>query len=502
MYNILVLLTLATTLTGQTHLNKGSEERCYGELGCLVLDQEWWHPWLRPINLWPQQPDHINTTFNLHTRLRQEPKLVQLEPRDQLSLALSPLDAMKPTKVVIHGYNEDIHTPWITELTEALLKYGDYNVIVVDWSTGAQPPLLQAVANARLVGLQVAYLLHTLSHTINLQPQQVHLIGYSLGAHVAGYSGERVADTGRITGLAPSALYFEGMSPVVRLDESDAAFVDVVHTATDGPGFSERCGTVDFYPNGGGKQPGCGTKMDDNSDIERRDTAKSLFRQSCNMMMSLQLFITSLTCPHCFLGHECTDEYLYAYGMCYVCGEPNVHCVYLGILADDFLSQHRDRVPFFLSTAAAAPYRVYVYRVWLNLAHPEEAEDWLEGELTLTMKGANNITITTILPGSPVRLSHGQPRGWVLGLEEDLRAVEMLIVKWTHQASIFNNCGHKDCNTNLYIQTIKVTPIDYLPQSEQVRETRLLCGGLYNTAVPSGGQAILVPQDSCQEWSV
>jgi pancreatic triacylglycerol lipase len=47
---------------------------------------------------------------------------------------------------------------------------------------------------------------------------------------IKGYVGERVPGLGRITGLDPANPHFQGMPTSVRLDPSDALFVDVVHT--------------------------------------------------------------------------------------------------------------------------------------------------------------------------------------------------------------------------------------------------------------------------------
>ena len=41
---------------------------------------------------------------------------------------------------------------------------------------------------SRLVGLEVARLVEVL----RLDPAKVHIIGHSLGAHIAGYAGERI----------------------------------------------------------------------------------------------------------------------------------------------------------------------------------------------------------------------------------------------------------------------------------------------------------------------
>lgn len=63
-----------------------------------------------------------------------------------------------------------------------------------------------------------------------MNPKDVHIIGHSLGAHTAGYAGERIDKLGRITGLDPAEPYFQGMPEQVRLDPNDADLVDVIHT--------------------------------------------------------------------------------------------------------------------------------------------------------------------------------------------------------------------------------------------------------------------------------
>lgn len=65
---------------------------------------------------------------------------------------------------------------------------------------------------------------------MGLNPKHVHLIGHSLGAHTAGYAGERIEGLGRITGLDPAEPYFQGMPSHARLDPTDAQLVDVIHT--------------------------------------------------------------------------------------------------------------------------------------------------------------------------------------------------------------------------------------------------------------------------------
>ncbi|GBM24633.1 Pancreatic lipase-related protein 3, partial [Araneus ventricosus] len=63
-----------------------------------------------------------------------------------------------------------------------------------------------------------------------IPPELVHLVGHGLGAHIAGYAGERQKGLGRITGLDPGGDYFRNTPDVVKLDLRDALLVDVIHS--------------------------------------------------------------------------------------------------------------------------------------------------------------------------------------------------------------------------------------------------------------------------------
>lgn len=60
-----------------------------------------------------------------------------------------------------------------------------------------------------------------------------------------------------------AAPLFEHEDEEVRLDKSDAEFVDGIHTNTQkvavatGIGMEKEVGHIDFYVNGGSRQPGC-----------------------------------------------------------------------------------------------------------------------------------------------------------------------------------------------------------------------------------------------------
>ena len=87
-------------------------------------------------------------------------------------------------------------------MTVSLLKKPNVTVLVVDWGRGALS--FATGGNARLVGAQVAYLLKYLLEKNLVVDRDIHIVGFSLGAHIAGYAGKRLLKDGfklgRITG--------------------------------------------------------------------------------------------------------------------------------------------------------------------------------------------------------------------------------------------------------------------------------------------------------------
>ncbi|KAA0185104.1 hypothetical protein HAZT_HAZT000468 [Hyalella azteca] len=111
-----------------------------------------------------------------------------------------------------------------------IIKRHDFNVIGVRWTRGSFLFVSFVLLNALVVALEVVHLLGWLVQNKGVDVRDVHLIGHSMGAHISGYVGERVPGLGRITGLDPFQPPFHGMPPSVRLDPSDASFVDVIYS--------------------------------------------------------------------------------------------------------------------------------------------------------------------------------------------------------------------------------------------------------------------------------
>lgn len=83
------------------------------------------------------------------------------------------------------------------------MKKGPYNVILVDWSPlCAFPWYAHAVINTPVVGLYLSkFIKFIVSHGVPIK--SIHLIGFSLGAEIAGFTGKETTfgRLPRITGF-------------------------------------------------------------------------------------------------------------------------------------------------------------------------------------------------------------------------------------------------------------------------------------------------------------
>ncbi|CAL8129390.1 unnamed protein product [Orchesella dallaii] len=192
-------------------------------------------------------------------------------------------------KVIMHGWTPltwKVSAEIITDqfqIGEAYTNSSqDINAIVVDWtclSKEPAPKYFRAAASTKFAGEAVGNFLVKLSELGLIKEwNDVHLIGFSLGGHVAGVAGYTVLNktnskVGRITGLDPAGPSFDynGELPPDRtkvLDKEDAEFVDIIHCNMGALvdmgkrvggrfGSTVQAGHADFYPNGGSRQPGC-----------------------------------------------------------------------------------------------------------------------------------------------------------------------------------------------------------------------------------------------------
>jgi len=344
-------------------------KRCFGDLGCFDNSGYWA---LRQPNKLPQGPEEIGAEFLVNTRQHNDvtkPEIVKYD--DMKSVENSSFDPRKKTKILVHGFLASCKGGQFEAMAAAILDSFDVNVVRVDWSGGNGFPFEQATANTRVVGAQIGLFIQRLCDNFDMQPSDFHVIGHSLGAHTAGYAGSRVEGLGRITGLDPAEPYFQWLHTSIRLDPSDAEFVDVIHTNGEsifsilvggsGFGLMQRCGHVDFYPNGGLRQPGCDNK-DLCKDIFRGNIKEITDKVACSHGRAISYFIESIRSSGCsFTSVVCGSYKQYSKGECGSCSSSSgsstkgAICAEMGMNAEETLKGQKD-VKLFLDTQAQTPF--------------------------------------------------------------------------------------------------------------------------------------------------
>ncbi|XP_055916678.1 phospholipase A1-like [Eupeodes corollae] len=184
----------------------------------------------------------------------------QLYIDDVDSLAASSFNKDRPTRFIVHGWQDDSNSDVNVLIREALLQVGDFNVISVDWhSASGSLNYASSKSAVSTVGKNLALFIDFLNEEANMPFESLTLIGHSLGAHVCGYAGKNVMN-GRIniiTGLDPAGPLFDYSNCDTRLCSTDAEFVDSIQTNGKLLGFLKPIGKAAYYPNGGKSQPGC-----------------------------------------------------------------------------------------------------------------------------------------------------------------------------------------------------------------------------------------------------
>nr|AAA30885.1 lipase precursor [Canis lupus familiaris] len=349
-----------------------AKEVCYEQIGCFSDAEPWAGTAIRPLKVLPWSPERIGTRFLLYTN--KNPNNFQtLLPSDPSTIEASNFQTDKKTRFTIHGFINKGEENWLLDMCKNMFKVEEVNCICVDWKKGSQTSYTQAANNVRVVGAQVAQMLSMLSANYSYSPSQVQLIGHSLGAHVAGEAGSRTPGLGRITGLDPVEASFQGTPEEVRLDPTDADFVDVIHTDAAplipflGFGTSQQMGHLDFFPNGGEEMPGC--KKNALSQIVNLDGIWEGTRDfvACNHLRSYKYYSESILNPDGFASYPCASYRAFESNKCFPC--PDQGCPQMGHYADKFAVKTSDETQkYFLNTGDSSNFARWRYGVSITLS--------------------------------------------------------------------------------------------------------------------------------------
>ncbi|XP_075735349.1 pancreatic lipase-related protein 2 isoform X3 [Rhipicephalus microplus] len=177
---------------------------CYPLVGCFRTRD----PLTVPTSF-PDSPEKLNTSFLLYSRQNRNSSL-RLDYRSRASIErLNLFRERKPLKLIVHGWHESGDSEWVLEAKDLLLNIEDCNVVVVDWRGGSQSSnYIRSAGNTALVGREGSLLLQQLLSVYQrtLSPDDVHVIGHSLGGQVSGFLGRHFFNQtgvllGRITEL-------------------------------------------------------------------------------------------------------------------------------------------------------------------------------------------------------------------------------------------------------------------------------------------------------------
>ncbi|XP_065100834.1 lipoprotein lipase isoform X2 [Paramisgurnus dabryanus] len=336
------------------------------------------------------------------------------------------------TFLVIHGWTViGLFESWVEKLVGALYeREKDSNVIVVDWLDTAQDHYVVAAQNTKMVGKEIGLFIDWLEEMTNISLKKLHLIGYSLGAHVAGFAGSQTTNKiGRITGLDPAGPDFEGVHAHSRLSPDDAHFVDVLHTFTRGSlghsiGIQQPVGHVDIYPNGGSFQPGCNLR----GSLEKIASFGILAINEaikCEHERSVHLFIDSLLNEEDpSRAYSCGSKEMFDRGVCLHCRKNR--CSTVGY--DVSKARKARSIKMFTKTRASMPFRVFHYQLKINF-HAKTNQSEMDPALVVSLYGTDGEAEDVQL-NVQEKITTNKTQSFLLVTEKDIGDLLMLKFKW------------------------------------------------------------------------
>ncbi|KAK9500473.1 hypothetical protein O3M35_001738 [Rhynocoris fuscipes] len=456
---------------------------CYEGVGCYSVTYPWTDE-ARPVTHFPEHPDKIDPIFCLYTR-EHRTKCHRLRHNETETIVNSKIVPTHRTYILAHGFLENGDKRWLKVLKDKLLNRTDCNVIVIGWQGGSQPPYTQAVANIRLVGRMGGHLLGVLNGLLGLKTEFCHVIGHSLGAHLAGYIGNTLITQynltlGRISALDPAEPHFSETDPVVRLDPSDALFVDVIHTNAQpfiqgGLGMDEPVGHLDFYPNGGVTQPGCSDSFKHSLDAEESIIKALRNFLGCDHVRSYHYYIESIADRCEFMAVECDTYENFKAGKCFGCkSEINPKgriCAKMGFRSiravQKYGAESGDIHPFlsksmiklFTITGSKSLYCRYLYRVTVRISSSNDslAHGGEVGSFSLEIVGIKDRTEVI-----PLFREQAYKPGSVhteVVASKTVGRVRTAILHWSHQIS-FNILTWRWHLPIIYVQNVTIDSLE------------------------------------------
>ncbi|KAG8304608.1 hypothetical protein J6590_089427 [Homalodisca vitripennis] len=178
-----------------------------------------------------------------------------------------------PLVLIVHGMAMGADSYFVNGVINALVGRQldkEYNIFAVDMPELFQNNLFNnfyfgVLSNVQPAGKRIGEFLNEVIKLNMTTPASVSLIGYSIGAQIAGYTARLVKEVSGqinyIAGLDPAGPGFHNLfgrvSGLTHVSQADAGTAHFFHTNSVSCGTRDRVGTADFVFNSGGLQPGC-----------------------------------------------------------------------------------------------------------------------------------------------------------------------------------------------------------------------------------------------------
>ncbi|XP_051985417.1 lipoprotein lipase-like [Xyrauchen texanus] len=380
---------------------------------------------------------NIESKFSIRNAEFPDEDLCYLVPGIQESFLECHFKTEAQTFIIIHGWSvAGLFESWIYKLVTALFeREPSANVIVVDWLDRANNHYPTSAENTRLVGADVAKFVNWLEE-LEYPLKNVHLLGYSLGAHVAGVAGNLTNHKiNRITGLDPAGPSFENANSLRRLSPDDATFVDVLHTNTRGTpdlsiGIQRPVGHVDIYPNGGTFQPGCSIqhtmKLIATYGFYNMDQIVK-----CSHERSVHLFIDSLV-NHAqqSWAYRCSSKDAFNKGLCLSCRKNR--CNKLGYNVNKIRTTRNTKM--YLKTREITPFKVFHYQIKFHV-FSDKNTTMLEQPMKVSLFGTTDerddisVTVPVMFTNSTI--------SFLVTCDRDVGELLMVNIQWEKDSYLY-----------------------------------------------------------------
>ncbi|KAH8287984.1 hypothetical protein KR044_011537, partial [Drosophila immigrans] len=160
----------------------------------------------------------------------------------------------RPTVIFITGWGTTINRSNAGPVAKAFACRNDTNFMILDAANFIRTFYTWAAVNTETIGRFVAEALLKLDR--RYVTRNVHVVGHSLGAQIAGATGRYYAELGdgtklpRVTGLDPANPCFYDNDRLPGTQSGDAKYVDLIITNPGLAGTSDDAGDGNFFVQG------------------------------------------------------------------------------------------------------------------------------------------------------------------------------------------------------------------------------------------------------------